>query len=130
MNAAQIDEQATKIAQEFANYYYNLFDNNRPALASLYRPTSVMTFETGTFKGDNTILEKLNNLGFQRVVHKVSTSDAHALDPSLNNLLLLITGQLLVDNESNPQYFAQTFILTRDTNGYFIAQDIFRLNYS
>ncbi|KAJ1918134.1 Nuclear transport factor 2 [Mycoemilia scoparia] len=122
---------AAQVAQQFSDFYYQSFDNNRTALNNLYRPTSVMTFETGKFTGAE-IIEKLSTLPFNKVQHKITTVDAHIIDPATQTLLVMVTGQLLVDDEQNPQYFAQSFVLVKEeTSGsYYISHDLFRLNYS
>ncbi|KAJ6376986.1 hypothetical protein OIU76_026027 [Salix suchowensis] len=38
-------EQVEVVGKAFVDHYYNLFDNDRSSLASLYQPTSMLTFE-------------------------------------------------------------------------------------
>ncbi|KAJ2464286.1 Nuclear transport factor 2 [Coemansia sp. RSA 2322] len=49
--------------------------------------------------------------------------------PNVNALIIAVTGQLLVDEETKPQQYSQMFQLVED-NGYFVYNDIFRLNYA
>jgi len=118
------------IAKQFTDYYYNTFDSNRANLAPLYRPTSMLTFEGSPIQGSNAIIEKLTNLPFAKVVHKVTTFDAQPSSPSSASLLVLVTGLLLVDDSPNPLNFSQTFQLVQDGGSYFVQNDVFRLNYS
>jgi len=55
-----------QVATSFTDYYYQTFPNNRAALAALYRPQSMLTYEGEQFQGEK-IMEKLNslNLGTQ-----------------------------------------------------------------
>ncbi|KAL1953166.1 hypothetical protein VTO42DRAFT_3426 [Malbranchea cinnamomea] len=117
------------IAQQFVQFYYKTFDENRSALASLYRNESMLTFETTSLQGAPAILEKLTSLPFQKVVHQVSTFDAQ---PSNNGgIIVMVTGALLVDDEQKPMSYSQTFQLLPDGAGsYFVFNDIFRLVYS
>ncbi|KAJ1944912.1 Nuclear transport factor 2, partial [Kickxella alabastrina] len=64
-----------------------------------------------------------------KVQHKITTVDAQQSLPGVNAILILVTGQLLVDEETNPQQFSQTFQLV-ENEGFFIYNDVFRLNYS
>ncbi|KAJ2464478.1 Nuclear transport factor 2 [Coemansia sp. RSA 2320] len=94
-----------EIAKQFVDYYYHAFDNDRSSLAGLYA------------------------LPFQRVAHKVTTMDVQPSLPNVNALIIAVTGQLLVDEETKPQQYSQMFQLVED-NGYFVYNDIFRLNYA
>jgi hypothetical protein len=86
----------------------------------------------GQFKGSQSIVEKLVSLPFQRVQHQVVTIDTQ---PTPNGgVLVFVCGNLLIDNETQPQKFAQTFqLMPTDAVGlpagsYFIFNDVFRLN--
>ncbi|KAH8884672.1 nuclear transport factor 2 [Thozetella sp. PMI_491] len=116
------------VAKEFVGFYYNTFDADRKGLASLYRPNSMLTFESASVLGSNAIVEKLAGLPFQKVKHQLATLDAQ---PSLNDgVLILVTGQLLVDEEQRPMSYTQTFHLQRDDHGYFVYNDVFKLVYA
>ncbi|KAJ2821767.1 Nuclear transport factor 2 [Coemansia furcata] len=117
------------IAKQFADYYYQAFDSDRNNLAPLYRDASMMSWEGTQMQGAKNIVEKLVSLPFQRVVHKVTTIDAQPSLPNVNALIIAVTGQLLVDEETKPQQYTQLFQLVED-NGFFIYNDIFRLNYA
>ncbi|KAJ2777958.1 Nuclear transport factor 2 [Coemansia javaensis] len=116
-------------AKEFVEYYYSTFDKDRSGLLPLYRDVSMMTWEGSQIQGAAGIVEKLVSLPFQRVAHKVTTIDAHPSLPGAKAILIVVTGQLLVDEETKPQQFSQTFQLVED-NGFFVHNDIFRLNYA
>ncbi|KAI7833428.1 putative nuclear transport factor 2 [Kickxella alabastrina] len=117
------------IAKQFTEYYYQAFDADRRNLAPLYRDMSMMTWESSQIQGAQAIVEKLVSLPFQKVQHKITTVDAQQSLPGVNAILILVTGQLLVDEETNPQQFSQTFQLV-ENEGFFIYNDVFRLNYS
>ncbi|KAJ2782591.1 Nuclear transport factor 2 [Coemansia interrupta] len=130
-NANKVDNTAriNAIAKEFVNYYYQTFDADRKNLAALYRPMSMMTWEGVQLRGGEAIIEKLASLPFQKVGHKITTTDAQQSLPHVNALVIMVTGQLLVDEETKPQQFSQTFQLVED-NGFFVYNDVFRLNYA
>lgn len=44
-------------------------------------------------------------------------------------VLVLVTGQLLIDEEQRPMNFSQAFQLLKDASGYFVYNDIFKLIY-
>ncbi|KAG5945308.1 Nuclear transport factor 2 [Claviceps sorghi] len=116
-----------EVAKQFVQFYYNTFDSDRKGLASLYRDNSMLTFESSSSLGAANITEKLSALPFEKVKHQVSTLDAQ---PSNDNggIIILITGQLLVDEEQRPMNFSQSFQLSRDGSGsYFVYNDIFKL---
>ncbi|KAL2054247.1 hypothetical protein ABVK25_005388 [Lepraria finkii] len=117
------------IAQQFVEFYYNTFDQDRNKLAALYRENSMLTFETGATLGMSAILEKLTTLQFERVKHQVATLDAQPSNES-GGILVLVTGALLVDEEQRPMKYTQIFQLMPDGAGsYFVFNDIFKLIY-
>lgn len=90
----------------------------------------MLTFEGAPIQGDKAIVEKLVNLPFQKVQHKVTTIDAQPSSPTLASLLVSVTGLLLVDDSPNPLQFSQVFQLIPDGASYYVFNDIFRLNYA
>ncbi|KAI8319323.1 nuclear transport factor 2 [Martensiomyces pterosporus] len=118
-----------EIAKQFVDYYYNTFDSNRGGLEPLYRDVSMMSWEGQQFQGAKNIVEKLASLPFQKVAHKITTIDAQPSLPNVTAVVITVTGQLLIDEEINPQQYTQTFQLVED-NGFFVFNDIFRLNYA
>ncbi|KAI4214354.1 MAG: hypothetical protein LQ351_003107 [Letrouitia transgressa] len=131
-----------QIAQQFTEFYYNTFDQNREQLAALYRDQSMLTFETSAVQGTSGILEKLTSLPFDKIKHQVSTLDAQPSNEG-GGILVMVTGALLVravallrpftvvDEEQRPMNYTQTFQLLPDNGGsYFVFNDVFRLIYS
>ncbi|KAL9612643.1 MAG: hypothetical protein Q9167_002770 [Letrouitia subvulpina] len=119
-----------QIAQQFTEFYYNTFDQNREQLAALYRDQSMLTFETAAVQGTSGILEKLTSLPFSKIKHQVSTLDAQPSNEA-GGILVMVTGALLVDEEQRPMNYTQTFQLLPDGAGsYFVFNDVFRLIYS
>ncbi|KAJ2043292.1 Nuclear transport factor 2 [Coemansia sp. RSA 455] len=117
------------IAKQFVDYYYQTFDSDRSSLAPLYRDMSMMSWEGTQMQGAKNIVEKLVSLPFTRVAHKVTTIDTQPSLPNVNAVVIAVTGQLLVDDETKPQQYTQLFQLVED-GGFFIYNDIFRLNYA
>ncbi|CAG8589115.1 9645_t:CDS:2 [Ambispora gerdemannii] len=115
------------IASEFIKYYYSVFEQDRSGLATLYRDQSMLTFEGNQFQGATPIVQKLTSLPFQKVLHKVSTLDAQP-GPA-NALLVVVTGELLIDQETNATRFTQVFQLISEGATYWVLNDVFRLNY-
>nr|GAT60892.1 nuclear transport factor 2 [Mycena chlorophos] len=124
--AQNIDE----VAAQFINYYYQTFDSNRANLASLYRDSSMLSFEGAQILGTNAIVEKLASLPFQKVEHKVTTKDAQPSSSSVASVLVSVTGMLVVDDSPNPLQFSQVFHLMPESGTYYVFNDIFRLNYA
>ncbi|RMJ10785.1 Nuclear transport factor 2 [Fusarium kuroshium] len=115
------------VAKQFIEFYYNSFDSDRKSLAALYRPESMLTFESASVLGAESIIEKLSSLPFEKVKHQVSTLDAQPSNGE-GGIIILITGALLVDEEQRPMNFSQSFQLARDATGqYFVYNDIFKL---
>ncbi|KZV99147.1 nuclear transport factor 2 [Exidia glandulosa HHB12029] len=117
------------IAKQFVDYYYSTFAGNRPGLATLYRDSSMMTWEGQQIQGVGPIIEKLSSLPFEKVAHRVTTLDAQPSSPSQPSMIVLVTGLLIVDDSQNPLNFSQTFQLYPEAGTYFVQNDVFRLNY-
>eukprot|EP00842_Homolaphlyctis_polyrhiza_P005253 jgi/Hompol1/5729/HPOL_004657-RA len=108
-----------QIAKSFVDFYYSTFDRNRAELAPLYKPISMLTFE-GQQHAGAAIVEKLVSLPFQRVQHQVATIDVQPSNPQAGSLLVTVTGRLLIDEETNPTQFSQTFQLIAEGSSYFV----------
>ncbi|KAI9462515.1 hypothetical protein F5148DRAFT_1213276 [Russula earlei] len=117
------------VARQFTDVYYQTFDSNRAGLAFLYRESSMLTFEGSPVQGVAAIIEKLTSLPFQKVQHKVTTSDAQPSSPTVASLIVNVTGLLVVDDSPNALQFSQVFHLIPDGGSYYVLNDIFRLNY-
>ncbi|KAK1725250.1 uncharacterized protein BDZ83DRAFT_308443 [Colletotrichum acutatum] len=113
-----------EIAKQFIEFYYNQFDSDRKGLASLYREQSMLTFESASSLGVNSIVEKLTSLPFEKVKHQVTTLDSQPTTDG--GIIILVTGQLL-----RPMNYTQAFQLLRDpaSGSYFVFNDIFKLVY-
>lgn len=89
----------------------------------------MLTFEGQRVQGQQNIVKKLTELSFQTVQHAPQTVDCQ---PTPNNgILVFVSGALRVDNDTNPLKFSQAFhLLPLPTGqGYYVFNDIFRLNY-
>ncbi|CDK26460.1 unnamed protein product [Kuraishia capsulata CBS 1993] len=89
----------------------------------------MLTFESSQTQGAKAIVEKLVSLGFQKVKHRISTLDAQPASEA-GDVLVMVTGELLIDDEQNAQRYSQVFHLIPDGSSYYVFNDIFRLNYS
>ncbi|WVQ79163.1 hypothetical protein IAT38_001259 [Cryptococcus sp. DSM 104549] len=115
------------IAEQFTQFYYQQFDSDRSGLASLYRENSMLTWESTQIRGVNDIVAKLVGLPFQTVQHKVVTIDAQPSNPEVASIIVLVTGQLLVDDGQNALQFTQIFHLIPEGGSYYVFNDVFRL---
>ncbi|EKM83103.1 hypothetical protein AGABI1DRAFT_125583 [Agaricus bisporus var. burnettii JB137-S8] len=115
------------LAAQFTQFYYPTFAANRAGLAALYRDDSKLTWEGGQVVGQAAIVEKLTTLPFQKVEHKVLTTDMQPMEN--NNLIIVVTGLLVVDDSQNPLQFSQAFVLKQVEQSFYVQNDVFRLNY-
>eukprot|EP00118_Oscarella_pearsei_P025025 m.307343 g.307343 ORF g.307343 m.307343 type:complete len:123 (+) comp42169_c0_seq1:37-405(+) len=114
-----------QIGQTFVTSYYQTFDSNRAAVASLYRDTSSLTFEGTEHKGQAAIVTKLTSLPFQTVQHGVTTTDCQMIDAE--SLLVCVMGQLKTDDD--PVHgFMESFVLRQFGDSLFIVNQVFRLS--
>ncbi|VVT56122.1 uncharacterized protein SAPINGB_P004833 [Magnusiomyces paraingens] len=118
----------SSIAAQFVTFYYQNFDTQRSNLGSLYRENSMLTFESSQHQGIAGIVGKLTSLPFQKVAHEISTIDAQPASPN-GDIIVLVTGSLLVDDEKNPLKYTQVFHLVPENDSYFVFNDIFKMVY-
>ncbi|KAL9255070.1 Nuclear transport factor 2B-like protein [Drosera capensis] len=124
-----MEEQVEVVGRAFVDHYYNLFDNDRPSLSSLYHEASMLTFEGQRIQGAEEISSKLSSLPFDQCRHFISTVDSQ---PSLfdGGILVFVSGSLQLSGEEHYLRFSQMFHLVPTPQGSFYVQnDIFRLNY-
>jgi len=120
-----------QIARSFVSHYYKTFDTNRPALKNLYREKSMMTYEKDAMQGGEKIMKYLlEGVKYRKIMHKPSTMD---VQPSgANGLLIVVTGDVKVDEEKNALKFTETFHLVptdEKLTGFWIHNDVFKLIY-
>ncbi|KAF8419286.1 hypothetical protein EV426DRAFT_290125 [Tirmania nivea] len=118
----------TEIASQFTSYYYLTFEEVREKLKSLYRPHSMLTFETNLVVGENKIIETLVNLPLDKVHHKINTLDAQPCGDD-GRILVMVTGHLVFEGSDHPQGFSQCFHLIPDGGSYYVLNNIFKLTY-
>ncbi|ORY29525.1 nuclear transport factor 2 [Naematelia encephala] len=118
-----------EVARQFTDFYYQTFDSNRAGLQSLYRDSSMLTWENTPIMGVTGIMEKLSTLPFAQVQHKVLTLDAQPSVAGSTSILVLVTGQLMVDDGQNVLQYSQMFHLVPEGAAYFVQNDVFRLVY-
>ncbi|CAN6644741.1 nuclear transport factor 2 [Trichomonascus vanleenenianus] len=118
------------LAKQFCDFYYNQFDADRSQLGNLYRESSMLTFEQTQVQGSAAIIEKLASMPFQKVAHRISTLDAQPASPNSGDVIVMVTGELLIDDEQRPQRYSQVFHLLPDNGSYYVFNDIFRLVYA
>jgi len=120
-----------EVGKAFVGHYYTQFDaNKRAELGNLYQNDSMLTFENDKFQGRDNILTKLTSLAFQTVKHQISTLDCQPTPG--NGILVFVSGNLAVDgNLETPIKFSQVFHLypIPNSGGYYVLNDLFRLNY-
>ncbi|KAL1410227.1 Nuclear transport factor 2 [Vanrija albida] len=93
------------------------------------REHSMLTWEDKQLQGTANIIQQLQGLPFAQVQHKVITRDAQPASDSVASILVLVTGQLLVDDGANVLSYSQMFHLVPDGGSYFVLNDVFRLVY-
>ena len=94
---------------------------------ALFSEQSMMTFEGEQYMGQENIYNKLSSFG--QISHNVKQLDAQ---PTINDgIMVLITGELTIEGSENPMMFTEIFHLQQGgAQGYYVHNDIFRLNLS
>ncbi|MBA0870586.1 hypothetical protein Goshw_014472 [Gossypium schwendimanii] len=109
-----MEEQIDSVGKAFVDHYYHLFDNDRPAMSSLYQRTSMLTFEGQKLQGVEDIITKLTQLPFDQCRHMISTVDSQPTSVT-GGIVVFVSGSLQLPGENHPLQFSQV-------RCYFIAQ--------
>ncbi|KAM0865773.1 hypothetical protein ACQ4PT_043049 [Festuca glaucescens] len=118
------------VARAFVDYYYQMFDTNRAALAALYGNTSMLSFEGHLVAGAPEIGLKLAQLPFEQCRHSICTVDCQPTPSFPGGILVFVSGNLQLGGEEHQLRFSQMFQLVPSEQGsFFVQNDIFRLNY-
>jgi len=72
-------------------------------------------------------MAKIVGLPFAKVVHKISTLDSQPTTGG--GAIVMVTGELLIEDQEHPQRYSQVFHLLPDGEVFFVLNDVFRLNY-
>lgn len=105
-----MEDQVEMVGKAFVDHYYDLFDNNRASLSTLYQPTSMLTFEGQKTFGVIDICSKLNQLPFDNCKHFVSTIDSQPSSYS-NAIVVFVSGSLQLPDEEHHLRFSQVILL-------------------
>lgn len=120
--ASGMNPQYNDVGLQFVQMYYRLMETDRKSLAPFYNDQSMMTFENGTFSGQQRIMEKL--MANPSAKYSILTCDCQ---PSLNNgVIAFIMGDVSLDN-SPPMKFAHMVQLLPSGTSYCVLNDVFRL---
>ncbi|EFA76552.1 nuclear transport factor 2 [Heterostelium album PN500] len=115
---------ADQISRQFLEHYYNTFDADRKALAPLYTPQSVLTWEGKAIQGKDNIINHVSSLPFQNVKRRLNTLD---YQPTSNGLMIMATGDLSIDG-GNPMKFTHIFHLVNNAGAFNLMNEFLRLN--
>ncbi|KAK4258960.1 hypothetical protein QN277_005349 [Acacia crassicarpa] len=126
-----MEDTAEMVGRAFVDHYYHLFDNDRASLSSLYRDTSMLTFEGQKFAGSTEISSKLTQLPLDQCRHVISTVDSQPSSPTGGGgIVVFVSGSLQLAGEEHHLRFSQMFHLIPTAEGSFYVQnDMFRLSY-
>jgi len=113
-----------EIGQQFAQFYYRTFDENRTQVGQLYHDAAIMTFEGNRIETKLKISEHLGGLPFRSIQHVPTTVDCQ---PTEGGVLVLVNGQLKTDDDP-PHSFSQLFVLRNLNGAWCVTNDLFRLN--
>lgn len=104
-----MEEQTEIVGRAFVDHYYNLFDNDRSSIGTLYQPSSMFSFEGQKLLGNEDISAKLNALPFGQCRHVISTIDSQ---PSsfAGGIIVFVSGSIQLLGEDHPLRFSQVSV--------------------
>ena len=121
MNSLQSDYDTTKsIGEQFLNSFFN---KGPVDYSTYYGDDSVLTFESEVFFGASSITAKLQSLN-------VTTTFTHCdIQPGVSGILLLITGAICLQGETNQLPFMRVMYLAQKNGSYYIKNDLYKITF-
>ncbi|KAM3136384.1 Nuclear transport factor 2 [Paramecium bursaria] len=86
-----------QVAQQFLQSYYQALMTNKLTLIQFYTDVSSMTYGGEQHRGLKQISDKLESLGFTKIVYKIDDMDVQ-LGAIQNSLFIFVTGSLQMDD--------------------------------
>lgn len=114
-----------EIGAGFAQHYYTFFSSQRDQLAGIYRPQSLLTWQSEQIQGGANILARFANLGFSESQFKTDVIDCQ---PSLSGgVLVVVNGEVLLKDERHPLKFNDVFHLAQDAGQWYVSNQVFNI---
>lgn len=129
MAASQREAKFDSIGQAFTQHYFTCFQSpeGRAQLRSLYGGDSVMTWMGEKFMGTDAVMNKLLSLSFRKLAYDSVVTEFQP-GPAMS-ILILVSGEMKIDDEVNSMRFVQTFVIAPSSPGqYYIMNEIFSFN--
>lgn len=108
--------------------FVHLMAHERIESDRLQRDHSMLTFENSQTQGVQAIVTKLSELPFKKVAHRVSTLDAQPSSPQGGGVIVMVTGELLIDEEQNAQRYSQVFHLLPEGGSFYVLNGKLQLS--
>ena|ERR1700722_14622327 len=118
-----------KLCVTFVSTFYKAYDADRSKLKPFYdKDNSSFTFSGQTSRGAEAITSALlDKIKAKKVKHTPKDCNFH---PIRDGVLILVCGDMFIDDNEAPVKFSETFILGKGPGTSFvILSDIFTLNY-
>lgn len=111
-------------AKSIGEQFLNAFFNKGPVDYSIYYGNdSVLTFESDVYFGASNITAKLQSLN-------VTTTFTHCdIQPGVTGILLLISGAICLQGETNHLPFMRVMYLAQKNGSYYIKNDVYKITF-
>lgn len=113
------------IGNQFVQHYYVTFAGNRDALAPLYRPHTLLTWQSEQMQGVEAIMSRFQRLGFQQAEFRADSIDAQ---PSLSGgVIVVVNGEVKLMDERHSLKFNDFFHLAEEAGNWYVSNQIFNI---
>jgi len=119
---------AGKTVMDYITSYYKAIQSDAKAIQAAYRESSIMTVDGETITGGAAIVEKISK--FIGCTFEVQTADILPATADGSMFLSFVGGAFRLPGESNALLFTRVMMVTSDSAGLHLANDMFRMNYS
>ncbi|KPA76018.1 putative nuclear transport factor 2 [Leptomonas pyrrhocoris] len=114
-----------EVGTGFVQHYYNFFSTQRAQLAGIYRPSTLLTWQSEQMQGVDAIMARFANLGFSEAAFKQDNVDCQ---PSLSGgVLVVVNGEVALKDERHPLKFNDVFHLASDNGQWYVSNQVFNI---
>ncbi|KAG5485673.1 hypothetical protein GH5_06955 [Leishmania sp. Ghana 2012 LV757] len=109
----------------FVQHYYTFFSAQRNQLAGIYRPSTLLTWQTEQVQGVDAIMARFASLGFAEAAFKQDNIDCQ---PSMSGgVIVVVNGEVKLKDEQHSLKFNDVFHLALENGQWYVSNQIFNI---
>ena len=112
-----------KTAENIGLQFLQAFFGQNVDISNFYGNDSILTFESEVYIGTQNIVNKLSTINLN------SDFTNYEAQPSVQGILLFVSGNCCLQNESNKFPFMRIIFLANANGSYYVKNDIYKITF-